>query len=147
MPQSPSDTTPKTASEAMFEIPNLEDTDEVTNYFNLTVQSVWGTVVGMVETQRRMLKQIQTIRHNYNRISDMTDSMLKHMSSPYTNSLVKPKQSLAANILLSNKETAKKDIRPANSNPSGNGNQTKVTSESDQTEESTTHIKNLWKRK
>jgi len=147
MPQSPSDSKQKTASEAMFEVPNLEDTDEVTNYFNLTIQSVWGTVVSMVETQRRMLKQIQTIRYNYNRISDMTDSMIKHMSSPHLESLVKPKHSLAVNILFDKQESDMKDSNAINSYPSDQDNRSQITSESVESEESTVHIKNLWKRK
>lgn len=147
MSQSPNNPKPKMASDAMFEIPHLEDTDEVTNYFNLTIQSVWGTIVSMVETQRRMLKQIQTIRHNYNLTLITTEEMLKKIHSSYVDSHMEQKQSNATNILLGPNSSSQKDNAPTNSNSSVNGDKTKVTSKSAKTKENAPHIKNLWIRK
>ena len=149
MPQSSDEQTPKTAEEAFFEMPHQDSTNETTQYFNLMVQSIWGTVVGMVETQRRMLKQLQQLRYTYNQLSDITGRMLEELTSPHHNPMNMPRQSRAAQILTENTATISSDILNGDhksSSPApkrlpailgGNQNDDPIDS----------HKQNLWKRK
>lgn len=141
MPQSSDHQKLKTEEEALFDVPNLSDADKTTTYFNIAVQSIWGTVVDMVETQRRMHKQIQLLRHNYNRLSDTTKAMLATMNSPYDNPVYHKRKSNAATILRENGQAMESDISPVSSAPSVNGINDPIEGETN------TNIKNLWKRK
>lgn len=141
MPQSSDHQKLKTEEEALFDVPNLSDADKTTTYFNIAVQSIWGTVVDMVETQRRMHKQIQLLRHNYNRLSDATEAMLATINSPYDNPVYHKRKSNAATILRENGQAMGSDISPVSSAPSVNGINDLIEGETN------TNIKNLWKRK
>lgn len=148
MPQSSDPLKQKTEEEALFEIPDNSDIDKTTAYFNIAVQSIWGTVVSMVETQRRIQKQLQAIRHNYNRLSDATEAMIATMNSPYDNPLYHKRKSNAASILRENSKSVGSDILSIPSAPSVEGNQNDTNSDvSPVVGETNTNIKNLWKRK
>lgn len=147
MPQSSDEKTPKTAEEMLFEIPNLDNTDQISVYFNTAIQSIWSAMVSMVETQRRMSKQLQTLRHNYNRLLDTTEAMLAVINSPQENPLYHQKQSNAAQILRENSNSVGQNIIPEQSTspkvsvpkfnipkiPKGDG--------------ASANMKNLWTRK
>lgn len=148
MPQSSDDKTPKTAEEILFEIPDSDNTDKTTQYFGIAIQSIWTSVIGMVEHQRRMSKQLQTLRHNYNRLLDTTNAMLAVINSPHDNPVYHKKKSNAAQILLENSQSVGQNILPESgtSIPSLAA-KVALPQKTKKDDDVDKNIKNLWKRK